>query len=514
MTGTDQGMNPYTGDPAGDPVPHTTTAELDRIATAARASTRELAPLAGRADRLRAVGAALEAVRDELVALADAETGLGPARLGSELTRSRVQFELFADAVDDGAFLEIVIDMADPSAVPAPRPDLRRMLVPVGPVAVFAASNFPFAFSVAGGDTASALAAGCPVIVKAHPGHPGLSRRSGEVIAAALREHGAPAGGFAMVHGLDAGRDLVQHPAIAAVGFTGSVPGGRALFDLAQARPDPIPFYGELGSLNPTVVTPGALAERGAAIVAGFVGSYTLGTGQFCTKPGLLFLPAGHGLEDALAEAVAGASVGPLLNERIRDGFGRGVAELAATPGVRAIVPVSPVEGRGYAVAPTLFAVAAEDLVSRRGALLEECFGPTALVVEYDSPRQLSQALGAVPGSLTATVHADPAGEAELVRALLDQVSETAGRVIFDGWPTGVAVTAAQQHGGPWPATTSVLHTSVGTAAMRRFLRPVAYQNVPDSLLPSALQDANPLGLPRRVNGVLHSGRDTPNAAA
>jgi NADP-dependent aldehyde dehydrogenase len=506
VTDVDQGFSPYSGEPVGDPVPHTSPTDLDRIATAAAGSARELAGLDGRANRLRAVGAALESARDELVAIADAETALGPARLGSELTRSRVQFEMFADAVDDGSFLDIVIDLPDPTAVPAPRPDLRRMLVPIGPVAVFAASNFPFAFSVAGGDTASALAAGCPVVVKAHPGHPRLSLRSGEVIAEALTEHGAPPGGFAVVHGVDAGRDLVRHRAIAAVGFTGSVAGGRALFDLAQSRPDPIPFYGELGSLNPTVVTPGALAERGAAIATGFVGSYTMGTGQFCTKPGLLFVPAGHGLDDALAAAVVGASVGPMLNARMHDGFARGVAGLAGTPGVRPIVRSSTVDTPGYAVAPALFAVAAADLAHRRGALLEECFGPAALVVEYRSPDELLAALAAVPGSLTATVHADFEAEQELVRTLLDQVSASAGRVIWDGWPTGVAVTAAQHHGGPWPASTSVLHTSVGTAAMGRFLRPVAYQNLPDSLLPAPLQDANPLGLPRTVNGDLHSG--------
>ena len=506
-------MNPYTGEPVGVPIPHTPPDRLDQLARAAGQAARMCAatPLPERARLLRTVADALEAARDELVPLADAETGLGVARLGGELTRSRVQFEAFADLVTDGAFVDAVIDLADPDALPAPRPDLRRMLVPIGPVAVFAASNFPFAFSVAGGDTASALAAGCPVVVKAHPGHPGLSQRCGEVIAAALAERGAPAGTFAVVYGLEAGRSLVTHPAIAAVGFTGSIPGGRALFDLAQARPDPIPFYGELGSLNPTVVTPGAVADRGAAVAAAFVASYTLGTGQFCTKPGLLFLPAGHGLAGPLAEAVGAATVGPLLNARIRDGFSRGVSELAATPGVRTLVPGSTVESAGYAASPVLFAVSAADVAERGGALLEECFGPAALVVEYASVEELTAALDAVPGSLTATLHADPEAEADLVRSLLAQVSAKAGRVIWDGWPTGVAVTAAQHHGGPWPASTSVLHTSVGTAAVRRFLRPVAYQNLPDALLPPALRDANPLDLPRRVNGVMGRG---PTAAA
>ncbi len=505
VTDVDQGVNPYTGEPVGDPVPHTTTEELDRIATAAAGAASDLARLDGRAARLRAVAAALEAARDELVTITDAETGLGPARLNSELTRATVQFEMFADEVDDGTFLDISIDRPDPAARPAPRPDLRRMMVPVGPVAVYAAGNVPFGFSVAGGDTASALAAGCPVIVKAHPGHPQSSVLQGRVIAATLATHGA----FAVVHGLEAGRNLVRHPAIRAAGFTGSVAGGRALFDLAQSRPDPIPFYGELGSLNPAVVTPGALADRAPEIVAGFVGSYLLGAGQFCTKPGLLFLPADHGLEPALADAVTGASIHPLLNQRIRDGYARGVGVLAGEPDVRMVVPPPSSAGgeqrtatasEGFRVAPALFTVSAAAFERRRGPLLEECFGPAALIVEYASTDELLAALDAVPGSLTTTVHAEPAAEPDLVAALLDRAAAGAGRVVWGGWPTGVAVTAAQHHGGPWPATTAILHTSVGTAAIRRFLRPVAYQGVPDALLPTALREANPLGLPRRVS--------------
>ncbi len=509
MNTVDQGVNPRTGEPVGEPIPHTTPAELDQLAAAAAQAAPAMARREGRSAQLRAIGAALEQARVELVEVADAETALGAARLGGELTRARVQFELFADAVDDGSFLDIVIDHADPQALPAPRPDLRRMLAPIGPVAVFAASNFPFAFAVAGGHTASALAAGCPVIVKAHPGHPQTSARSGRVIAEALRATGAPAGAFAVVYGFEIGRALVRHPVIAAVGFTGSIPGGRALFDLASSRPDPIPFYGELGSLNPTVVTPGALAARSDAIVSGFVGSFTLGAGQFCTKPGLLFLPAGHGLDAALAEAVGSTAVGPLLGQRIRDAFGHGVAELANAPEVRTIAAPGAVasHGGGFAVAPALFAVPAAAVIARQTPVLEECFGPTAVIVEYGSTDELLAALAAVPGSLTATVHGDPDVEPELARALLDHAAARAGRVIWDGWPTGVAVSAAQHHGGPWPSSTSALHTSVGTAAMARFLRPVVYQDVPDPLLPPALQESNPLGLPRRVDGTVHSAR-------
>jgi NADP-dependent aldehyde dehydrogenase len=502
--GHDQGYDPRTGEPVGAPVPHTGVDELDRLARVAAVAARELAglPPVRRADLLRSVAVALEEARGDLVPLADAETGLGEARLTGELTRTTVQLEMFADLVREGSFLEVVIDHADASARPAPRPDLRRMLVPIGTVAVFAAGNFPFAFSVAGGDTASALAAGCPVVVKAHPGHPGLSVRTAAVVAGALRRAGAPEGTFALVHGVPAGRDLVVHPAIAAIGFTGSLSGGRALLDLANTRPDPIPFYGELGSLNPTVVTPAALAARGVQIARGFVGSYTMGSGQFCTKPGLLLLPAGHGLSGTLAAESAEAPLGPLLNARIRDAYVAGAAALATVPGVRVLTPpgASTVEPRGYAVPPTLVALDAEHLLA--GAeVLQECFGPAAVVVEYGSRAELVAVLEALPGSLTASLHAQPAQEAEFARDLLEVLGRRAGRVIVDGWPTGVAVTWAQQHGGPWPATTSV-HTSVGMTAVRRFQRPVAYQNVPDELLPEPLQEANPAGLPRRVDGV------------
>jgi NADP-dependent aldehyde dehydrogenase len=499
----DQGHNPRTGQPVGDPVPHTDSAALDRICQAAAAAAPEMATtsLNARADMLRSVAAALRAEQDALVALADEETALGAARLRSEVVRTCVQLEMFADAVVEGSIFEVVIDLPDPDAQAAPRPDLRRMLVPLGPVAVFSASNFPFAFSVAGGDTASALAAGCPVVVKAHPSHPGVSRLTGRLVADALAKAGAPDGVFAVVHGIDAGRALVQHPAITAVGFTGSLQGGRALFDLANSRPDPIPFYGELGALNPVVVSPGALAQRADEIVSGFVGSYTLGSGQFCTKPGLLFLPSGHGLDRPLADAVAAASIGPLLNARIQEAFRRTTASFAEVPGVRQVIPAATEPDSGaYAVAAALLAVPANDLIAHP-ELLEEAFGPAALLVEYASTKELLAALDRVPASLTAGLHVDPAGEAELTAVLLERLSARAGRVVFGGWPTGVAVTWAMHHGGPWPATTVPLHTSVGVTAVRRFQRPVVYQNAPEYALPPALQDANPLGIPRRVNG-------------
>jgi NADP-dependent aldehyde dehydrogenase len=496
----DQGFDPRTGNPVGTPVPHSRAEQVDQLARTAARAAPELAamPLVRRAELLRAVATALEAARAELVPLADAETGLGEGRLTGELTRTTVQLEMFADLVEEGSFLEVVIDHADAGARPTPRPDLRRMLVPIGPVAVFAAGNFPFAFSVAGGDTASALAAGCPVVVKAHPGHPGLSVRTGAILADAL-----PDGVFGIVHGLQAGRDLVLNEAIAAVGFTGSPAGGRDLMNLTAARPEPIPFYAEMGSLNPTVVTPAAVDARGEEIVRGFVGSYTMGSGQFCTKPGLLLLPSGHGLADALARESAAATLGPLLSARIRDAYRVGVGELLARPGVRPLTAhsASTVDPQGYGVASMLVALDAGQLLEGSAPPLQECFGPAAVVVEYGSPDELAALVETLPGSLTATLHAQPDVEPELARELLDRLSHRAGRVIFDGWPTGVAVAWAQHHGGPWPATNSA-HTSVGLTAVRRFQRPVAYQNVPDALLPEALREANPVGLIRRVDGV------------
>ena len=503
MTGADQGFNPLTGQSVGAAVPHTSPDDLDAAARLARdaAATWAAFTPTHRAAVLDAVAAALEAARAQLVPLADAETGLGGTRLGGELTRTRVQWEMFAGAVREGSHLDVVIDPADPAAVPAPRPDLRRMMVPIGPVAVYAAGNFPFAFSVPGGDTVSALAAGCPVVVKAHPGHPGLSAHVGRLVAGALREAGAPDGVFAVVHGLEAGRALVGHPAVRAAAFTGSVAGGRALFDLASARPDPIPFYGELGSLNPTVVTAGAVAARGPALAADFVASMTLGSGQFCTKPGVLLLPAGHGLEASLAAAVASTTVGPLLNERIAEGYDRSTEDLATVPGVRVLAEGANVDEGGWRVPVRLYAMSAQDLVAHADAALHECFGPAGLVVEYADEEQLHAALAAVPGTLTATLHAEPGDGA--VEGLLALMAERAGRVVWGGWPTGVAVTWAMQHGGPWPATTSPLHTSVGVTAVRRFLRPVVYQGVPDAFLPEALREDNPWRLPRRVDGAM-----------
>lgn len=460
-------------------------------AAAAAAPAFEALGRERRATLLDELAGALEANRQQIVAVADAETRLGTSRLNGELTRTCYQLRLFGEVLREGSYLEATIDT--PADTPmGPRPDLRRMLVPVGPVGVFGASNFPLAFSVPGGDTASALAAGCPVVAKAHPSHPDTSRRTYEVMAAVL-----PSGVLGLVEGYEAGATLVQHPAIKAVGFTGSTAGGRALFDLASRRPEPIPFYGELGSLNPLVVTPRAAAERPDEIAEGYVASATLGTGQFCTKPGLMFVPAGADrLRERLAAAVAAVPAGPMLNDSIRDAYQAELSRRREDSRLSAIGEGATGEHPGV---PALFGVAATDL---HGDLLEECFGPSALVVEYADLGELRAALERLDGQLTATVHSAD-GEESTVGELHDVLRQRAGRLVFGGYPTGVAVTWAMHHGGPYPAATSSGHTSVGATSIRRWLRPVSYQNAPQGVLPAELRDGNPAGIPRRVDGIL-----------
>jgi len=476
--------------------------ELDRLIAAAAEAARVLVGSrhTDRADWLEHMATRLDAAADDLVPLAAQETHLGVDRLQGELKRTTFQLRLFAEILRDGSFLQATIDHPDPAWPMGPRPDLRRMLRPIGPVAVYAASNFPFAFSVAGGDTASALAAGCPVLLKANPSHPELSAATGAHVFDALAEAGAPDGIFAVVLGFETGIALVKDARVRAASFTGSLRGGRALFDLAVSRPEPIPFYGELGSVNPAFVTPDAGAQRADEVAAGFVGSMSLGNGQFCTKPGLLFVPAGSGLEDRVAVLAGERPAAPMLSEHIRSGYSQALEQLAKRPGVRVIVGEVDPEGDP---APTILATTVSDLVADSEALTEECFGPAALVVSYTSEDELLAAARVFEGQLTATIHSS--GPEPLTSALLDVLTERVGRVVWNGWPTGVSVTYAQHHGGPYPATTSVQTTSVGTAAIDRFLRPVTYQDAPDDVLPPALQDVNPWRLPRRVDGVLQS---------
>jgi NADP-dependent aldehyde dehydrogenase len=474
------------------------TVQAAVAAAAAAQPAVSAAPYEQRARWLESLADELDANADELVPLADKETSLGSTRLSGELARTSAQLRLFSAVVREGSFLEAMVDHRNDEATP-PIPDLRRMLIPVGPVAVFAASNFPFAFSVLGGDTASALAAGSAVVVKAHEGHPALSRRVGELARGALSRAGAPQGILGLVEGRDEGVALVEDPRIMAVGFTGSVRGGRALFDAVNRRPRPIPFYGELGSLNPVVVTAGAAGARADEVAEGLAASFTMGAGQFCTKPGVVFIPADSRLDAVLAEHVDPREF-IMLNDRIASGFRDRLAEVTGVPEVRVVTGETARADDGAVVAgPIVLTTTVEAVLADAKVLLDEVFGPVTLLVRYDSAEQVREALRAAPGSLTTTLHAE---DGEDVRGLLDEMTQLSGRVLYGGWPTGVAVSWAQQHGGPYPASTS-LHTSVGTTAIRRFLRPVAYQTMPDELLPEALQEANPLGIPRRVDGRL-----------
>ena len=494
------------GDPRRTLAPESSAAD---VAEACRSAARTLPDLAaagaaGRARLLRAIADRLDAEVDRLVPVADAETALGEARLRGEVGRSSAQFRLFATVLEDGAWLEATVDHADPDWPAGGRPDLRRTAVPLGVAGVFAASNFPFAFSVAGGDVASALAAGCPVVVKGHPGHPETSQLCAEALRAAAVSAGLPEQVLNLVTGMDAGRALVLDPHVRAVGFTGSVAGGRALYDLAKGRPDPIPFYGELGSINPVVISEAAAQERAGEIGEGLAASFLLGTGQFCTKPGLVLLPAGpagRDVEEALAAAVRRSPAAHLLLDRIRTAFADGVSARTRLDGVELVAeggaPDDERQARAAVLAVEAGALAEVDL------LAEECFGPLVVLARWRDEAELLDAVSRLPGSLTATVQAGAAETAPdtvagRATALLQQ---RAGRLVWNGWPTGVAVTWAMQHGGPWPSSTEPATTSVGTAAISRWVRWVAFQNVPDALLPADLQEGNPLGIPRRVDG-------------
>ncbi|WP_030746240.1 aldehyde dehydrogenase (NADP(+)) [Streptomyces griseus] len=488
-------VDPRTGKRREQVATEATAADVDRAVRAAHAARETLADRTVRAAFLRAAADLLDASADAVVATADAETALGAPRLTGELARTTAQLRAFAAVVDEGAFLDVRIDAPDPSAVP-PRPDLRRWKIPLGVVAVYAASNFPLAFSVPGGDTASALAAGCPVVVKAHPDHPATSELAAGLLRGAAAKAGLPEDVVVLLHGFDAGVELVRHPLVAAAGFTGSVRGGRALFDAAAARPVPIPFHGELGSLNPVVVTPAAVAERAEELGTGLAGSMTLGAGQFCTKPGFVLVPAGADGDrflGALAEGVGAAGPAVLLDHRMRAAFVEGVAERAALDGVTA--PVVPGAADEHTVAPGVLAVDAARLADGGHALLlEECFGPVTVVARYADETEVAAVLGRLPGNLTATLHC--ADEDPAAPGLLAALTPLAGRVLVGGWPTGVAVAPAQHHGGPYPATTST-STSVGATAIERWLRPVTYQSTPQHLLPPELRDGNPLDVPR-----------------
>lgn len=479
-----QSYRARTGEPLGEPLASSSALDVDAAACAAQAAFAAWRDSSGeqRAALLRALASALESDREALVALADDETALGPVRLNGELDRTAFQLRRFADIAERGVPFACTDDPAVAGAPPVGHPAMVRVRVPLGPVAMFAASNFPFAFSVLGGDTASALAAGCSLVVKAHPGHPLLSQRVHGHVQRVLREQGLPAGLVGMVQGaaIEVGVALIRHPAIAAGAFTGSTRGGVALQAEANARPRPIPFYGELGSINPVVVLPAALAARGAELANTLAGSIALGCGQFCTNPGLIVLlddGSANAFVDQLGKALAAQSPHAMLTAGMRAAFVKGTrAQLAA--GARAILDEG---GDALAPRPFLAEVDAATFLARH-TLSEEVFGPSSLIVRARSIHQVLQVLQAVGGSLTVTVWGAEE-ESEATRALVRGATEIAGRVLFAGVPTGVAVTAAQQHGGPWPASTQAMTTSVGDAALDRFLRPVALQDAPAWLL-------------------------------
>jgi NADP-dependent aldehyde dehydrogenase len=503
-----------TGTPRDRSFPQATPAETDAAVAAAQVAARSLGELAPqvRARLLDAISDNLAKARDTLVSAVTGETGLPEARAVTELARTCHQLRQFSWLLREGWYVEAIVDLPDANAIPAPRPDLRRMLVPLGPVAVFGASNFPLAFSVPGGDTAAALAAGCPVVVKGHPSHPETSEICGRAIQAALASEGLDPGGFSLLHGDSnaVGSYLVQHPGIAAVGFTGSEAGGRALHDLAAARPVPIPVYAEMGSLNPVVLTSGALAARGEEIASGLVRSVLGGNGQFCTKPGVVLVPTGpdgDALVARVRELLAEAEPACMLSTLIRDAFVGHVARTEQITGPEAIFRGP--QGTTQTVQQAVIAEIDAATLLGNERLMTEHFGPFSLLVRWGDEAVLEAVLRALPGGLTSTVHAEPHEYAGLVDLLRLMVTR-AGRVLFNDFPTGVSVTGAMTHGGPYPGSTSSGHTSVGWTSIRRFLRPVTYQDVPGPLLPAALRDGNPLAITRLVNGEFTSAALAP----
>ena len=445
----------------------------------------------------------MEALGDGLLERASLETGLPIGRLAGERGRTTGQLRMFADYIRQGRWVEATIETAQPARTPLPKPDLRKMMQPLGPVIVFGSSNFPLAYSVAGGDTAAALAAGCPVVVKAHPAHPGTSALVAMAILKAAQLTHMPEGVFSLLYcnGFTIGEALVTHPKAAAVGFTGSLNGGRALFNLAAQRPNPIPVFAEMGSTNPVVLLPGALSENAKTIAAQYADSITLGVGQFCTNPGLLLGIKGPELtqfKEALAALLSAKLPETMLHKGISQAFNTKSSDMLAQPEVALLAQsdTHPATGAGR----PMVATASGTAFKANPALHQEVFGPFSLLIECDDLEELKTCVSTLQGQLTGTLIGTDT-EWEASKSLVQALTQKVGRVIFNGVPTGVEVCAAMQHGGPYPATTDARFTAVGVDAIKRFLRPVAFQNTPDALLPKALQNANPLQISRRING-------------
>lgn len=499
--------NPATGQSLPPGFSSATSEEIDAAARLAYEAFATYSRIAGRerAALLRRIAENIEAISEQVIERAHQETALPKARLESETARTCGQLRLFAQVVEEGSWVMARIDRAQPDRKPQPRPDIRSMLRPLGPVVVFGASNFPLAFSVAGGDTASALAAGNPVIMKAHPAHPGTSELVGRAVQGAVRESGLSEGVFSLLFdsGTEVGTALVAHPLVKAVGFTGSRQGGRALMDIAARRPEPIPCFAEMGSTNPLFVLPGALRERAEVIATGLHASFTLGGGQFCTKPGLVFVPEGaemQRLTERMAQLISESSPFDLLTAGIRSSYCSAVTARKNSRAVKLIAEKTlSSAGPEFRAGTALFETDAHSFIENPD-LADEVFGPATLIVRHSDRAELLDIARKLDGHLTATIHGtedDLRDFADLIAILERKV----GRLIFNGFPTGVEVCHAMVHGGPYPATSDGRSTSVGTQAIFRFARPVCYQAFPDAALPEELKDSNPLHIWRLIDG-------------
>jgi len=502
------GFDPRVGKQIDTPFYQGTSEEIDQALSLASDAFPVLREASAEtiAGFLENIAGEIDALGDELIQQAGVEAGLKASRVKGERIRTTDQLRMFANLVKEGSFVDARIDPALPDLKPLPRPDMRRMLIPIGPVVVFGASNFPLAFSVAGGDSTSALAAKCPVVVKGHPAHPGTSELVAGAIARAVKKSGLPEGTFSLIHGVDPAVSiaLVTHPSTKAVAFTGSEHAGRAIFDAAMQRPEPVPAYVEMGSVNPVFILPGALQERSDAIAQGLVSAINLGGGQFCTCPGLIFGvedEAYQGFRKKLSEEFAKSTPATMVHPNVLKGYDKGLQRVREVSGVEARPASQPADAGTTEAGPVLFETDAATWLENE-ALAQEVFGPSAIVVRGDSESQLVKIAQTLPGTLTATVHGT-ADDLHKYRKLVAVLENKAGRLVLNGFPTGVEVSSAMHHGGPYPATGDAKYTSVGTAAILRFVRPICYQNFPDDSLPLELKDANPRNIWRTVDGSL-----------
>ncbi|OGT50369.1 MAG: 2,5-dioxovalerate dehydrogenase [Gammaproteobacteria bacterium RIFCSPHIGHO2_12_FULL_38_11] len=503
---TFQAINPATNEALSCEFFKSSAADIDHALTLAtkafeiyrQKSSQEIAMF------IQCIADEIKALGDDFIARASDETGLPKPRIQGEKERTINQLIMFSRLVEEGSWVNASIDQADPNRLPIPKPDLRRMFVPIGPVVVFGASNFPLAYSVAGGDTASAFAAGNPVIVKAHQSHPGTSEYVASAIIRAIKKCNMPDGLFSMLHeaGTETGMGLVKHPATKAVGFTGSLRGGRALFDAAASRPDPIPVYAEMGSLNPVFLLPHALAERGEKIAEAFHQSVTLGVGQFCTNPGIVFGLDGKALQDFshnVAKRISETEPGTMLNRGIQQAFAQGIQAVSNYSGVTKLASMQDqADDKKTQGGATLFTTNAKTFLENE-AIKKEIFGPCSIIVSCESKARLIDLAHSLEGHLAASVHGTKK-DFEEYADLLSVLRTKVGRIIMNGFSTSIEVCASIVHGGPYPATTSAHMTSVGTLAIERFVRPICFQNFPQEMLPDQLRDENPLGIWRKIN--------------